>query len=160
MSFILSEIDCPSVSVVENIKGKVSEMADTQTHNMFIETLEEALREAVTALGGAKKVGSIFKPEMLSADAGNWLNDCLNPKKRDKLSYAQIMWILREARSVGFHSAINFICHDSGYSNPQPVEPESEQAKLMREFIEATKQQSRNVARMEELARLNIRSAA
>lgn len=133
-------------------------MLDTETSELFIGTLEEALKEAVKAMGGAKAVGSILKPQKLIDEAGTWLSDCLNPKRRDKLDYEQIMWILREARKRQFHGAINFICGDAGYANPVPIEPEDEKARLMREFIEATKQQTKNVEEMKRLSEFNLRS--
>jgi hypothetical protein len=135
-------------------------MQDHHTTPMFLESVEDAFKEAVRCMGGAKTVGVKMRPEKLATDAGRWLSDCLNPDTRDKLSLEQAMWILREARKIGCHSAINFICGDSGYDSPRPIEPENEQAKLMREFIEATKQQSRNVERMEQLSRMKVRAVA
>lgn len=121
---------------------------------LFCENINEAIREAVKALGGAKAVGGKMRPEMLADEAGRWLSDCLNSDRREKLKPEQLLWIIREARKVGCHTLINYICSDAAYSNPAPIEPENEQAKLMREFIEATKQQTRNVERMERLAQL------
>lgn len=135
-------------------------MPNDQQVALFSESIEDAIREAVRVLGGSKAVGSQLRPEMLADKASTWLSDCLNTDRRDKLDLNQMMWILRAARKAGYHGAINYICADIGYSNPLPVEPEDEKARLMREFIEATKQQTRNVARMEELSRPSIRSAA
>lgn len=118
---------------------------------LFCDTISEALKEAVKALGGAKIVGGQLRPEMLVDAAGRWLSDCLNPECRAKLDLDQALWLLREARKVNYHGAMNFICADAGYSHPNPVEPEDEKAKLMRDFIEATKQQTRNVQRLEAL---------
>lgn len=118
---------------------------------LFCESINEALREAVKALGGAKKVGEKLKPEKLADEAGRWLSDCLNPDRREKLDPEQVMWILREARKVGCHTAMHFICDDTGYAKATPIEPEDEKARLQREFIEATKQQTRNVERLEQL---------
>jgi hypothetical protein len=129
---------------------------NTNQPALFCESPEEALREAVKALGGAKKVGEKLRPDMLADDAGKWLSDCLNTDRREKLGLGQILWILREARKTNYHGAINYICGDTGYGCPAPIEPEDEKAKLMRDFISATEQQTRNVKRMEELARLGI----
>lgn len=120
---------------------------------LFQESLNRALEVAVTALGGAKAVGHKLRPEMLADAAGKWLCNCLNdnPDVRMKLEGEQIMWILREARKVGCHAAINYICGDTGYANPPPIEPEDEKAQLMREYIEAQKQAKLTADRMERL---------
>ena len=127
-------------------------MPDIHTKNMFSCTLEDALKGAIAALGGAKKVGAIFKPDIESVDAANWLNNCLNPHKRDKLGPSQIMFILREARKIGHHGAINFICEDTGYTAPTPIEPETEEAALMREFNQHVKLQAELLDRIERVA--------
>lgn len=135
-------------------------MKDQHTSPLFVDTIEDALREAVKGMGGAKSVGARMRPEKLSIDAGMWLSDCLNVDKRDKLSLEQVMWIVREARQAGCHIAMHFICESAGYEAAKPVEPEDEKAKLMRDFIEATKQQTRNVEKMEQLAGIKLRVAA
>jgi len=135
-------------------------MSDNQTSSLFIESIEEALKEAVKQMGGAKIVGARMRPEMLADEAGRWLSDCLNPEKRDKLSLSQVMWILREARKMGVHVAINFICADSGYDTPRPIEPEDEKMRLQREFIEATQQQTRNIERLSQLMSQPIKAVA
>jgi hypothetical protein len=119
---------------------------------LFIETINEALREAVKALGGAKEVGKKLRPEKMADEAGRWLLDCLNPERRERLDPDQVMWILREARKVGCHVAMNFICDDAGYSKPLPLEPEDEKAQLQREFIESTKALARMAQRIEQLS--------
>jgi hypothetical protein len=135
-------------------------MQEPQQTPLFCETISEALKEAVKALGGPKKVGEKLRPEMAADAAGRWLSDCLNPECRAKLDLDQALWVLREARKVNYHGAMNFICSDTGYANPQPIEPEDEKAKLMREFIEATKQQTRNVERLERLSQTGLKAVA
>jgi hypothetical protein len=49
----------------------------------------------------------------------------------------QILWILREARAIGCHAAMQFIARDAGYADPVPVEPEDEAADLERKFVGA-----------------------
>jgi hypothetical protein len=126
-------------------------MPDTQTSPLFLDSIEEALKEAVRLMGGAKKVGGLMRPEMLADDAGRWLSNCFNDEKRDKLSLKQMAWILREAKKAGIHTAINYICNDAGYSNPAPIEPEDEKTRIQREFIESVRQQTSNLKRMEEM---------
>lgn len=46
------------------------------------------------------------------------------------------------------------------YTEPQPIEPEDERAKLHREFIEASKQMARLAERIERIAAPAVRSIA
>ncbi len=137
-----------------------SEMKQVAQPALFYESINDVLREVVQALGGAKKVGAMMRPQKLIDEAGRWVSDCLNPDRREKFDPEEVQFLLREARKIGMHSAINYICGDAGYSNPQPVEPEDEKARLMREFIEATKQATRNIERMEALSHVGLRAAA
>lgn len=135
-------------------------MKDLQTAALFDESIEDALKTVVAIMGGSKEVGRKMRPEMDADLAGTWLSDCLNAHKRDKLSLAQVMWILREARKAGCHQAINWICAECDYNNPTPIEPEDEKTILMREFIEAQKLAARNLDRMERLTTGAIRAVA
>ena len=52
---------------------------------LFVETVNEALREIVKALGGAKKVAAQLRPQKTVDEAARWLLDCLNPERRERL---------------------------------------------------------------------------
>lgn len=119
---------------------------------LFVESISEALKEVVKALGGAKKVGQMLKPAKPADEAGRWLMDALNSDRREKLDQDQIMWLLREARRIGCHVAMNFICDDCSYSRTTPIEPEDEKARLQREFIEASKHMARIAGRIEQMS--------
>lgn len=135
-------------------------MDKAQQTPLFYESINDVLREVVQSLGGSKKVGSSMKPQKLADEAGRWVSDCLNSDRREKFDPEEVMFLLREGRKVGCHAAINYICGECGYSNPQPVEPEDEKARLQREFIEATKQATRNLERMEALHNMTLRAVA
>lgn len=115
------------------------------------ESIEDALRDAVRAAGGSKKIGSMLWPAKPLKEAENQVNDCINPMRRDKFSLAELLFILRAAREAGYHGAMSFIAQECGYRS-EPVEPQDEQARLMRDFIEATKMQQKIAARLERLA--------
>lgn len=104
------------------------------------DSTEDALKDAIKALGGMKKVGSQLKPDLTADNAANWLRDCLNPERRDKLDVRQVMWILREAAKVGFHSAMDFIAADCGYEVPRYIPVEDQAAELQRQFVESVAQ--------------------
>lgn len=120
-------------------------------HGLFHESLNDALREVILALGGTKKVGALMRPEKAADDAARWISDCLNPDRRERLDPDQVLWLLREGRKVGCHSAMNYLCAEAGYSAAQPVEPKDELAELQRQFIEASKSLSRMADRIERI---------
>jgi hypothetical protein len=121
---------------------------------LFHEDIYEALRTCVGALGGPKKVGAILRPEMAVDKAGNWLNDCLNTSKRDKLDIEQVLLILKESRKAGCHAAMYFISDDCNYQRPDPVEPRDEMAELQKAFIQSVSDQRRMLDRMEKMQAL------
>ncbi|MBT3042221.1 MAG: hypothetical protein KME67_05105 [Candidatus Thiodiazotropha sp. (ex Codakia orbicularis)] len=118
------------------------------------EDIYEALRTCIGALGGPKKVGVVLKPEMSVDKARNWLNDCLNPSKRDKLDIEQVLWILRESRKIGCHAAMYFIANHCNYRQPEPIEPLDEMAELQKAFIQSVAENRRLLERMERMQTL------
>lgn len=114
------------------------------------EDWREALRHTVNALGGPGKVGLELKPSMKKDDAGRWVSDCLNADRAAKFDLEEIMWILREARKIGCHTAMAYLCQDAGYQ-ATPISPEDEQDELMRQFIEAQKAMAAIVRRIDTL---------
>lgn len=118
---------------------------------LFHEDLMEALRTCVQALGGPKKVGALLRPELPADQAGRWLADCLNPDRRDQLHPNQFLLVLREARKVGCHAAMNYLAQECGYADPQPIEPDDERAALQREFVQHSKALQALASRIERL---------
>lgn len=114
-------------------------MRDDHTTPLFFDDLEDALREVVRSAGGPKALGAKLWPEVDPEKAARRLQDCLNDTRREILSPAQVMLLLRIGRQVGCHAAINYMARECGYGDPLPVEPEDEVARLQREFVEATK---------------------
>ena len=102
---------------------------------MFVEDLNDAIRDTVKALGGFKKVGHTMRPELGVEGAGRWLSDCCNPDRRDKLSPEQLAFIRKLARQHGVHILAAYEAKDAGYAPPVPIEPQDERAALMREFV-------------------------
>jgi hypothetical protein len=111
---------------------------ESQQYQLFHESIYKALDTCVQALGGAKEVGSELWGQSTTPDKlGEKLNDCLNPNRAQKLSLEELLFILRKAHDIGCHAGINFICRDTGYTDPQPVDLEDEIAQREREFIQA-----------------------
>lgn len=129
---------------------------DSQTKPLFFDDVYHALREAVRAAGGTKKVGPLLFPDKAvngSPRAQTHLDDCLNRERREKLNVEQMMVILGLAREAGNHDPMHYICEELGYQKPGPANPETEREQLMREFVEATGLQERLIERMERLTR-------
>ena len=119
--------------------------------SLMHESLNDALRETVQAIGGTKKVGCMLWPEMTADHASSRLRDCLNPERREKLSPEQVEMLSRMGRQVGCHAIMAHLCRTTGYAEPVPVEPEDEIARMQREFVEATKSLGQIAARIESM---------
>lgn len=125
--------------------------------------LEDALRAAVSHLGGFKHIGPVLRPELPIDTAANWLRDCLNPDRREKLSPQQVLLVLKLARQAGHHAAAAFLMAECGYAEPVPVEPIDVAAKLQRQFIDAVAQLEhvqRELAKLQQPLPGSIRRAA
>ncbi len=123
------------------------------------ETINDAVREAIQACGGFKRVGPMLWPERPVDEASNRLRDCLNPDRRDRLTPEQLLFVLRLARQSGCHAAATFLMAECGYAPPVPVDPEDQLARQEREFVEATKALQKLAAQMVETqARIEQRS--
>jgi len=124
------------------------------------ESINDALVECVKACGGSGQVGPKLWPEKPPQAAQRLLLDCLSEDRPAKLSPEQIMFVLRLARDRGCHVGVEFICSDLGYSQPSPIEPEDERAKLQREYIEAARLMAKLAERIERTAGPTLRAAA
>lgn len=128
---------------------------------LFFEDWRDALRHVVAALGGPKAVGGRIRPDMKPDHAARWLNDCLNPDRRENFSPDQLLLILRLGREAGVHTGMDFLAEDCGYRRPQPVDPTDAADELRRRYIESTRTLVEMAKRIESLeARGNVRSVA
>lgn len=107
---------------------------------LFHEDINSALEHVINALGGPKSVGNELWPSLSVDNAGRKIKHCLNEDHAQNFHPNDIIWLLSEGRKKGIHSAMAWMNSECGYAEPQPIEPEEEQAKLMREFIAATEQ--------------------
>lgn len=92
---------------------------------LFYEDIYAALGELVRATGGMKTVGSEMRPEMLADAAGNWLKDCLNADRREKLDPQQVVWLLKRGHAYGVHDGLAYINMEVGYEPPRPISNEA-----------------------------------
>jgi hypothetical protein len=86
-------------------------------------------------------------------EARRRLLDCLNPDRQHRLDPERLVLLLKMARAKGIHTATAWILAECGYSAPIPLEPEDQQAELMRQFNRAAESV---VGIGERIARLQI----
>lgn len=115
------------------------------------DTVSEALVACVKALGGSKVIGPKLRPEMEPGAAQRWLLDCLNDDRPPKLSPEQALLIFRWARDRGCHVGMHYMAGYLAYAMPAPIEPVAELADLLRQSIEASREQQRRQEAIERL---------
>lgn len=86
-----------------------------QSELPFFESPEDALRAAVQALGGSKKVGAILWSDKGVDNASRLLLDCINTSRAEKLEVSQVMLILRMAKEAGCHAPFTWMASEIGY---------------------------------------------
>lgn len=122
----------------------------------------DALTAAVHAIGGFKQIGVALRPELVGRpqQAAQWLRDCLNHEKREKLSPEQLLHLLRLAREGNYHAAKHWIDGETGYAESAPLKPEDALAEQQRRFIEAV-HVARDIAdKIEWLSRYPLQAVA
>ena len=110
---------------------------------LFFEDINSAIAGLVSALGGAKAVGSRLYPDLMPEAAARRLNDSLNPDRAQQLSQTQFVTLLKWGREAGFHGCIEFLVDEAGYTRPSPRCPEDERAQLQRDFVDAVNRAER-----------------
>lgn len=128
------------------------------TPSLFVESIEEAIAEVARVCGGRKAFAVAMWPSLPVREAHNRFDACLNPERREKFDLSDLLYIAKRGREAGCHSLMLFLARETGYTDPLPVEPEDERARLQREFIQAQKAMTQLAARMERAGLL--RSAA
>lgn len=122
--------------------------------DLWVDSFEEALKAAIVAAGGPKKVASALWPAKSITDAARLLNHCLDPERNEKLALGEIELITELGVKAGCHTVMHYLSSRLLYAPPQPIKPEDEQAKLQREYIEMVKAQQVLAKRMEQMMAL------
>lgn len=121
-----------------------------QNEMPFFEDELDALKAAVQALGGSKKVGQMLWQDRGVDAASRLLLDCLNPSRNEKLSLSQTMLILRAAKDVGCHTPFQWIAGEIGY-DANPVSRAEEADRMLTVIEQSTKQLQAALRAMENL---------
>ena len=117
--------------------------------SLIHESITDAIREAVQAIGGNKALGALMFPDLPVDQAAGRVRDCLNPDRREHFTPEQLVKIARLAKAAGNSSIMEYLALDLGYLKPVAVEPEDEIARLQREFVQATKSLHNMASRIE-----------
>lgn len=129
----------------------------SEQEKLFITDIYDALGDLVRAAGGPKAVGEALYPKKQPDDAAGYVKDCLNRTRRETFDAEEIQWLLKKGREAGCHDPIKWICDQAGYTAPDPKEPETELAKLLREYIELEARRTGIAPKIEELrAKLRV----
>lgn len=121
---------------------------------LFYDTYLEALKDDVTACGGAKEVGQWFWPEKTFENRRNRVNDRLNAERDERFTNDQERLIMRRARERrGFSAAICFLCDDAGFERPKPKHPKDEQIEILAREERLVNEFRQLMERRERLAR-------
>lgn len=118
--------------------------------DLWHDSFDDALRSVVEGVGPKKIAAEVFPGEPIQR-AAQRLFHCLDPERGEKLSLSQVAMILQRGRAADCHVGMAWLCENSGYGPPQPLEPKDQQAELQRAFVEAQQQMEALVKRMERL---------
>ena len=110
-----------------------------QTELPFFEGPEDALKDAVQHLGGAKAVGKELWPDKSVDTAQRLLLDCLNTSRAEKLELSQILMILRLAKEAGCHAPMRWLAAEVGY-DAIPISKAEQDDRLAAAIEGATKE--------------------
>ena len=126
---------------------------------LFFEDINEALREIVQALGGAKKVGPLFWPEKSVEQAHMLLLGCLNPDRKERLTPEQVLLLLRWGHEVDCHGAMHFIGQQAGYEI-RPIKPSDELSAVMARAEHLARESRAVAAALERLSQPHLQAVS
>lgn len=118
---------------------------------LFYESISDAIRPVVHALGGSKKVGPLLWPSKPAIQAAQRVTDCLNDGRPEKFSPDELLMLARWGKEAGCHTLIFHLCGEAGYTQPQPLSQADEKAELQRQFIESVNKMTKLASRIERL---------
>lgn len=105
-------------------------MSGQPQKRLFFEDINDALREVVQQLGGAKAVGPMLWPEKTMEQSQMLLLACLNSERKERLTPDQVLLLLRKGREADCHEAMQFIAEQAGYE-VKPIRPQDQAAELI-----------------------------
>ncbi|MEN6641031.1 MAG: hypothetical protein ABFE08_01160 [Armatimonadia bacterium] len=126
-----------------------------QSEMPFFEDELDALKAAVQALGGSKKVGQMLWQDKTIDAASRLLLDSLNPGRNEKLSLSQVMFILRAAKDAGHHGPFQWLAGEIGY-DAIPVSKAEEADRMATVVEQASKQLADAIRALERIKAMPV----
>ena len=121
-----------------------------QTQMPFFENLEDALSDSVKALGGAKAVGKMLFPDKTMEAAHTAVLDCLNPNRKEKFDYSQIIFIFREAKNIGSFAGFQYWAAQCEYEG-KPISVDQQEERVMQMIETSSKTLSQAISMLERI---------
>lgn len=118
----------------------------------FFESPEDALRAAIQALGGAKKVGCEIWPDKTPDNAARVLLDCVNVSRPEKLELSQMIHIFSMAKEIGHHQPFQWFANQIGY-DARPITKAEEVDRLTTVVEQSSKTLANALATLERIGR-------
>lgn len=97
--------------------------------SLFHDSIYDAIKAVVQAAGGNKKVGPMLRPT--KAEPANWLRDCLNEGRREKLDPEDMAFLRKLGRDIGCHAITHHEAQQAGYEQPTPLDNEERARTLL-----------------------------
>lgn len=120
----------------------------------------EALDAVCQHLGGYKKVGVLLRPELEQKPlaAAQWIRDCLNPEKAERMNPDQVFLLLRLARAGDYHAAKHWMDAELGYEQGRPLSPKDEAVHLTQHCATLARELRTSIERLERLSQAPLAS--
>lgn len=99
---------------------------------LWHDTVFDATRALVDALGGAKRVAAEMWPTRDLGEAHRYLLKCLDPDRPEKLGLDEFVWLMRRGRDAGCHVLAEWLGQACMYEL-HVVDPAAREADLARQ---------------------------
>lgn len=111
-----------------------------QQRRMFYESVNDVLDATIKLLGGYKVVGAKLRGDKAPDQAAQWLRDCLNDERRERLDPDQVMSVVLMGREAGIHEYAEYIAATVGYAPPVPLTRDDIAQRTLAEGAQALQQ--------------------
>lgn len=112
---------------------------------LWHDTIYEALRALIDALGGPKRVAADLWPARELGDGQRYLLKCLDAERPEKLGLEEFVWLMRRGREAGCHVLADYLGQACQYEL-RPVDPAVAEADLAAQ-VERTMTQAADLLR-------------
>ncbi len=98
-------------------------------HALWHDTIHDALRALIDALGGPKRVAAELWAARDVGDGQRYLLKCLDAERPEKLGLDEFVWLMRRGRDAGCHVVAEHLASACMYEL-RPVDPAAVEADL------------------------------